>query len=140
MQRDKTKFPTINKICKVLKLLIFSFYNFSHYFYRFKLQNDSQEAILRIRGDHNFEPSRYNRALEMFLTEYPNGDVRKGRRRLSGYKDHNRRSRKKAMPVIVPLSDDESDVEVVEATQVEISLSDISSDESAWSSSDSERD
>ena len=82
----------------------------------------------------------------MFLTEYPNGDVRKGRHQVDGYKAHTRRNTKKTKQEIVSLSsDDESgadDVEVmpVEASPVEISLSDISSNDSEWSSSDSEQD
>ena len=43
----------------------------------------------------------------MFLSEYPNGDVRKGARRLNGYRPHKRTVKKKAKVVVVPLSDTE---------------------------------
>ena len=60
-------------------------------------------------GDKNLDLERYDRAVEMFLTEYLNGDVRKGHRQVDGYKAHTRRSTKKTIQEIVPLSsNDES--------------------------------
>ena len=51
----------------------------------------------------------------MFLTEYPNGHVRKGRRQVDGYKVHTRCSTKKTIQEIVPLSsNDESSAASVE--------------------------
>ena len=52
----------------------------------------------------------------MFLTEYPNGDVRKGRHQVDGYKAHTRRNTKKTKQEIVSLSsDDESGADDVDA-------------------------
>ena len=82
----------------------------------------------------------------MFLTKYPNGDVTKSRCQGDGYKAHTRCSTKKTIQEIVPLSsDDESGVEdvaviPVETSPIKISLSHISSNDSEWSSSDSEQD
>ncbi|XP_057294742.1 uncharacterized protein LOC130623291 [Hydractinia symbiolongicarpus] len=109
---------------------------------RLSLKNESQEAILRVRGDRNFKPSRYDKAVTMFLNQYPNGEVRKRARRLDGHKFHRRRRAKKVLPVIVPLSDDDGksdDDDCNQNPQQElVNLSDISSDESQWSESDSD--
>ena len=43
----------------------------------------------------------------MFLTEYPNGDVRKGRHQVDGYKAHTRRNTKKTKQETVSLSSDD---------------------------------
>ena len=45
------------------------------------------EAILPINsyGTNMFESITYERAMELFLTEFPDGEVRRGKRRLSGY-------------------------------------------------------
>ena len=81
----------------------------------------------------------------MFLTKYPNCDVRKGLCQVDGYKAHIRRSTKKTIQEIVLLSGndesgaDNAQVIPVEDFPIKISLSDISSDDSEWSSSDSEQ-
>ena len=49
------------------------------------LKNDTLKDILRLRSDMNYKPSKYNHAIKLFLSEYPNGDVRKRGRRLDGH-------------------------------------------------------
>ena len=49
------------KICS-LKESIFLF------IFSLQLKNDTQEPILRVRGDRNFENSRYERAIAMLMT------------------------------------------------------------------------
>ena len=61
----------------------------------------------------------------MFLNEYPDGELRVGKRRLSGYASHVRPNRSKKATVTIDIDIDD-----------EPNLSEISSDE--WSSSDSE--
>ena len=73
---------------------------------RLSLKNDSQAAVFRVRNDRNYKPEHYDRAVDMFLTEFPNGDIRKHARRVDGYRPHKRlkRSRKKkSQPEIVSL-------------------------------------
>ena len=53
---------------------------------RKRLSTRSMEAILRVRKYKQILPDiEYEKALELFLTEYPNGEMRKGKRLLSGY-------------------------------------------------------
>ena len=43
------------------------------------------EAILRVRKYKEILPDiEYEKVMELFLTEYPNGELRKGKRHLSG--------------------------------------------------------
>ena len=49
------------------------------------LKNDTLEDILRLRSDMDYKPSKYDHAIELFLSEYPNGDVRKRGRHLDGH-------------------------------------------------------
>ena len=102
-----------------------------------QLKNATQEAILRVRGDRNFENSRYKRAVQMFMTEYPNGDLRKSQRRPAGNAPHKRPKRNKN---VIPEehisigSDSDDSVN----NDLAVNLSDISSDGDAWTSSDEE--
>ena len=50
------------------------------------LKNDTLEGILCLRSDMDYKLSKYDHAIKLFLSEYPNGDVRKRRRRLD---EHN---------------------------------------------------
>ena len=44
------------------------------------------ESILRVRNYREILPDTcYENALELFLKEYPNGEMRRGKRRPSGY-------------------------------------------------------
>ena len=46
----------------------------------------TMEAVLRM--SHNPQlpsPSAYENAIELFLSEYPNGEIRKHKRRVGGY-------------------------------------------------------
>ena len=107
------------------------------------MKNDTQEAFLRVRGDNDFSEERYDRAVNMFLNEYPSGDIRLGKRRLAGYKPHKKKRTKKKPSDLVLLSDsDNSDTEKVEEEEEEeeldtsvANLSEISSDDDQWTSS-----
>ena len=112
------------KICS-LKESIFWF------IFSLQLKNDTQEAILRVRGDRNFGNSRYERAIAMFMTQHPNGDLRKSQRRPAGCTPHKRPKRKKSVvPESVSISDSDSSDSL--ADEVVVNLSDISSDSDIW--------
>ena len=53
-QREKKSPSSLHFSCHICSI------NFFHYCLRFSLQNDSQEAILRVRGDKNFDSERYD--------------------------------------------------------------------------------
>jgi hypothetical protein len=114
------------------------------------LKNDTQEAILRVRNDNDFSERRYDRAVNMFMTEFPNGDIMQGKRRLAGYKPHKKKRTRKKSPKLVPLTDSDiddtdydssSERQVIEDEEEEmessINLSDISSDDAEWTSGSS---
>ena len=122
---------------------------------RTSLSNDSLEMLLRMRNDSNFSKERYGNAVNKFLTEYPDGTLRKGKRRLAGHKyPKNRKSTKKArtdagavLDEMFTDDDEESDEEEVEVEDEEptnvlrvedISLENISDDE--WSEDSSSDD
>ena len=106
--------------------------------FRLSLNNVSQEAILRVRSERaDYSPKRYERAIDMFLSEYPTGETRKNARRPDGYRPHKRTSKKKTKIVeVVPLSSDDSTSE--SESDAPVDLSDISSDEDEWTESESE--
>ena len=118
--------------------------------FRLALKNDTQEAILRVRNDNDFSERRYDRAVNMFMTEFPNGDIMQGKRRLAGYKPHKKKRTRKKSPKLVPLTDSDTDDtdydssserHVIEDEEEEmessINLSDISSDDAEWTSGSS---
>ena len=120
------------KICS-LKESIFWF------IFSLQLKNDTQEAILRVRGDRNFGNSCYERAIAMFMTQHPNGDLRKSQRRPAGCAPHKRPKRKKSVvPESVSISDSDSSDSL--ADEVVVNLSDISSDSDIWTFSDEDKD
>ena len=120
------------KICS-LKESIFWF------IFSLQLKNDTQEAILHVRGDRNFGNSRYKRAIAMFMTQHPNGDLRKSQRRPAGCAPHKRPKWKKSVvPESVLISDSDSSDSL--ADEVVVNLSDISSDNDIWTSSDEDKD
>ena len=45
------------------------------------------EAMLQINchGTNTFESIPYERVMELFLTEFPDGEVKRGKKRLAGY-------------------------------------------------------
>ena len=58
-------------------MLLFNYKRCPFYFiFRLRPQNNSQEAILRVPQGENFDPKRYDRAIDMFLNEYPDGELR----------------------------------------------------------------
>jgi hypothetical protein len=81
----------------------------------------------------------------MFMTEFPNGDIMQGKRRLAGYKPHKKKRTRKKSPKLVPLTDSDTDYDssserhVIEDEEMEssINLSDISSDDAEWTSGSS---
>jgi hypothetical protein len=118
--------------------------------FRLALKSDTQEAILRVRNDNDFSERRYDRAVNMFMTEFPNGDIMQGKRRLAGYKPHKKKRTRKKSPKLVPLTDSDTDDtdydssserHVIEDEEEEmessINLSDISSDDVEWTSGSS---
>ena len=109
---------------------------------RKQLSNQSMEAILRIRNyGATLNDSAYEKAMEMFLTEYPNGDIRKGKRRVSGYEKGSPRQKKEKIKRGLTLnldtsSEDESedenetrDLEIRPGEEIDIDTD--SSDESS---------
>ena len=110
---------------------------------RKQLSNQSMEAILRIRNyGATLNDNAHEKAMEMFLTEYPNGDIRKGKRRVSGYeKGPRQKKEKKKRGLTLNLdtsSEDESEDEN-EARDLEIRPGeeiDIDTDSSDESSDD----
>lgn len=120
------------KICS-LKESIFWF------IFSLQLKSDTQEAILRVRGDRNFGNSRYETAIAMFMTQHPNGDLRKSQRRPAGCAPHKRPKRKKSVvPESVSISDSDSSDSL--ADEVVVNISDISSDSDIWTPSDEDKD
>ena len=52
---------------------------------RRRLGNDTLELILQLRSDKDFSPERYDHAIELFLSQYPDGTVRKRKRHVDGH-------------------------------------------------------
>ena len=99
---------------------------------RQSFKNDGLNDILRLRIDENFDCSRYDLATHLFLTEHPNGEVRKHTRHVDGHEYPkkqqsiitNKASASATLDLLVPddVPDDMSEIE-------EISLDDFSSNE-----------
>ena len=53
--------------------------------HRMSLSNETLERLLQLRGASNFNPSNYEHAIELFLTEYPDGTTRKRPSHLDGH-------------------------------------------------------
>ena len=89
-----------------------------------------------MRGDTNFDASKYTHAVEMFLTVYPDRTTRKRGRHLDGhrYPESRRKTSSKKQHTI-------HDISVALDNQLEIDINDINVDDISdddWSSSDSE--
>ena len=78
---------------------------------------------MRLQNDRNFDPDRCSGAIEKFLTVYPNGELRKSKRRVNSYQSHTRSKQNKTA------ADNTVNIEA----EKQISLSNISIDD--WSSS-----
>ena len=120
------------KICS-LKESIFWF------IFSLQLKNDTKEAILRVHGDRNFGNLRYERAIAIFMTQHPNGYLRKSQRCPAGCAPHKRPKRKRGVvPESISISDSDSSDSL--ADEVVINLSDISSDSDIWTSDEDKDD
>ena len=73
------------------------------------------EAMLRINsyGTNTFESITYERAMELFLTEFPDGEVRRGKRRLAGYVVTGRATPRCPRHIGLTLSDSEEEEETL---------------------------
>ena len=73
------------------------------------------EAMLRINsnGTNTFESITYERAMELFLTEFPDGEVRRGKRRLAGYVVAGRATPRSPRHIGLTLSDSEEEEEAL---------------------------
>ena len=107
---------------------------------RQSLSNDMLEDILRLRCDSDFTESRYTHAVEMFLGEYPNGEVRKRSRRLGGHNYPKKRknvSKKTVAEIQIDLLQEAVSSSDEEAANIEdIYLEEFSDEE--WSDSENE--
>ena len=106
---------------------------------RTRLNNSTLEDILRVRGDRDYSDEKYEKAIELFMTNNPDGTERKRTRRPAGHNyPSNRKTTKKsvreesqvaALSELVRSSDEE---EVTDYVNVEdIPLSDISLSDSS---------
>ena len=95
-----------------------------YFLFRLRLQNQSQEVILRVRRDKNFNTRHYDQAIDLFLMEYPDGELRVSKCHLSRYSGHACPNRLKRATVTIDIDIDN------EANLLEI-LS------NKWTSSDS---
>ena len=89
----------------------------------------------------DYKPIKYDHAIELFLSEYPNGDVRKRGRHLDGHnypEKRKSRGQKKKLSVNVDLLHETiSSSEEEEERNIEnININEISDEE--WSDSDDE--
>ena len=92
-------------ICNAESQRVFSFLWRAFSKDRQSLKNDTLEDILRLRSGMDYKPSKYDHANELFLSEYPNGDMRKRGRRLDGrnYPEKRKSRGKKKLSVNVDL-------------------------------------
>ena len=49
------------------------------------MSHETLERLLKLRRDSDFSAKNYMHAVELFLTEYPDGSIRKRARRLDGH-------------------------------------------------------
>ena len=113
---------------------------------RHSLKNETLEHVLRLRCGDDFSTERYSRAVDIFLNQYPNGDVRKGSRTPDGHNyPKNRKSRKTndypgpsidALNAGIASSDEEDngidDIDIENISADENEWSDIESDNEQW--------
>ena len=65
---------------------------------RQSLKNVNLEHILHLRSDHDYSREHYEHAIELFLTRYPNGEVRHHPYRPGGHQYPQKRKSKKYVP------------------------------------------
>ena len=80
-------------ICNAESERVFSFLWHAFSKKRQLLKNETLKDILRLRSDMDYKPSKYHHATELFLSEYPNSDVRKRGRHLD---EHNYPKKRKS--------------------------------------------
>ena len=95
---------------------------------RQSLKNNTLEDILRLRSDMNFSASKYDHAIEMFLAEYPNGEVRKRPCHLDGHnyptkrKSHGKKERSgmnvDLLRETISVSEDEEETENINLSEI----------------------
>ena len=102
---------------------------------RSSLKNSTLESLLRLRSDRDFAEERYEHAINMFLTEYPNGQVRKRPRHLDGHSYPSKRKAPSNRQGIVSLGDITNRLD---SLVTEIDVNEISDSEWSDSSSDDE--
>jgi hypothetical protein len=61
---------------------------------RKSMNNQSMEAVLRVRNRKVITTCDFENAMELFLTEFPNGEIRSSKRRLGGYNMSTHRKKK----------------------------------------------
>ena len=111
---------------------------------RQSFKNENLEHVLRLRCDNNFSDERYEHAIELFLTEHPNGEVRQNPRRVAGHQYPKKRKTcsitkpdaAKALCLLVTSSDEEDmDTQEEQVNEIsDINFDMISDDE--WTDSD----
>ena len=102
------------------------------FIFSLQLKNNTQEAILCVCRDRNFGNL-------LFMTQHPNGDLRKSQRHPAECAPHKRPKTKKSMvSESVLISDSDSSDSL--ADEVTVNLSDISNDSDIWTSSDEDKD
>ena len=107
-------------------------------------KNDTLEDILHLQSDMNFSARRYDHAIEMFLAEYLNGEVRKRPHHLDRHNYPNKRKsrgKKERSGMNVDLlretiSSSEDEEETINIETLNINLNEISDDN--WSDSEDE--
>ena len=52
---------------------------------RQSFKDEGLNDLLRLRTDQNFDAGRYDHAINLFMTEHPNGEIRKHSRRVDGH-------------------------------------------------------
>ena len=110
---------------------------------RQSMKHDTLELLLHVRSDDDQSKERYKEAVEMFLSEYPDGTIRKKKRHLQGHvypaerKSTKKQSHNPATVLIdMSFSDEEQQEEDALRAPEDLPLDGIYDDE--WSSSDDE--
>ena len=78
---------------------------------RKRLNNQTMEAILRISYYRSISNVSLERAMELFLSENRDGELRKGKRRLSGYVTSSKSTQRAQGLILESSSDEDSDHE-----------------------------
>ena len=129
-------------ICNAESGRVFSFLWCAFSKERQLLKNNTLEDILHLRSDMDYKPSKYDYAIELFLSKYPNGNVRKRGRHLDGHNYPEKRQscgQKKKLSVNIDLLHEtisSSEEEKEECNIENINISKISDEE--WCDSDNE--